>query len=206
MPDRNDDALEELHTLVGDLRARDPAALARCYELTADMLASIAVGILRDRHAAEDVVQDVFVRFVGAVGDLRGDDGYAVRGWLVRATRNRCIDRLRSAAHQREDQVEELPETADAGSADPLADELDPDMLTALGALTEDQRTALVLRYVSDLSGNEIGEILDRNRAAVYQLLRRAERSLRTELTRVRSAPARPSPGSKPPSASGGPR
>lgn len=185
-----DPVVEELGTLVPGLRQLEEPALTRLYELTADMLVSIAVGMLHDVHAAEDVVQDVFVRFVHHVGALDKDTGYAVRAWLVTATRNRCLDILRSGAHRREDATEELPDTPTPAPTLP-----DPELLEALDTLTDDQREALLLRHVAGMSGAEIGDVMGRNRAAVYALVRRAERSLRTALDDpVRSDPARSSP------------
>ncbi len=182
--DAADPVLDELTALLPGIRGLEEPALGRAYELTADLLASVAAGIVRDRHTAEEIVQDTFVRFVGAVGNLRADDGRAVRAWLVRTARNLSIDRVRSAAWQREHSVDRLPDHDHVRGAEEeaAAKVVDPAMQAALAQLTEDQRTALVLRYVVGMSGTEIGEVLERNRAAVYTLLRRAERRLRALL------------------------
>ena len=184
VPERSDPVLDELTALVPAMRALDEAALTRTYELTADLLGSIALGVVRDRGTAEEVVQETFVRFVQSVGDLRADDGRAVRAWLVRTARNLGIDRTRAASWQREDAVERLPDLdrSPAAEEEATAEVLDPAMQAALEQLTEDQRTAIVLRYVVGMSGAEIGSVLERNRAAVYTLLRRAERRLRNLL------------------------
>lgn len=189
----DDPVRSELDELAPALRRRDPDALARTYELTADLLASIALGLLGDRHAAEDTVQEAFLRLVSAAPDIRGD-GRSIRAWLVRTTRNVATDRLRKHANRFEAPTDTLPDTPAPG-VDPADALPDPELVAALTALTEDQRTALVLRYVGGFSGHELGLALGRNRAAAYTLLRRAERALQRQLrVPVRSEPSRPSP------------
>lgn len=177
MPAEPDAVLAELDRLAEPCRRADEAALARVYELTADLLASVAYRLTHDPHATDDVVQETFVRFVSAVPTIRGD-GRALRAWLVRTTRNLCIDQWRSRSRRGEVLVAETPEKEPL-QVDPLGDLPDPRLEVALARLTPDQRTALVLRYVGGLSGQELALAFDRNRAAIYTLLRRAERSLR---------------------------
>ena len=62
---------------------------------------------------------------------------------------------------------------------------LDPDLQTALMQLTERQRELVVLRYVVDMTPEEIAAVLDTNRAAVYAALGRAQRRLEKLLTTV---------------------
>ncbi len=158
--------------------------MAAVYDLTSNLLASIALGMLGNRTAAEDVVQDVFVRLAQHAGNLHGDDGRAVRAWLVRTVRNRCLDVRKSATSRLERAAADVVEDrATAPGADTfLETDLSPELAAALERLTEDQRTALVLSHVAGMSGNEVGAVLGRNRAAVYTLLRRAERAMRTHL------------------------
>lgn len=176
-----DDTLARLDRLVDGLRAGDREAFHTCYQLTADLVASIAVGMLGDRHDAEEVVQDVFVRLARHASDFRGD-GRSLRAWLVRTTRNAAVDRLRARARRPEHPTDRVPDRPDphAGAADVA--ELDPRLVEALQALTERQRTAVVLRHVAGLSGDEIAAVIGGGRDAVYALLGRAERGLRRHL------------------------
>lgn len=178
----HDPVLVELDDLVVGLRAGDPDAFRRCYELTADMLASIALGMLRDRHDAEDVVQEAFLALARRAADLRGE-GRSLRAWLVRAVRNASIDRLRARGRRREHPVAELPERHDPDGPSLAVDQLDPELARALARLTDKQRAALLLRHVGGLSGHEIADVLDSDRDAVYALVRRAEQALRRHLT-----------------------
>lgn len=177
-----DDTPARLDRLVDGLRAGDREAFHDCYRLTADLLASIAVGMVGDRRDAEEVVQDVFVRLARHASDFQGD-GRSLRAWLVRTTRNAAIDRLRARARRPEDPTEQVADFPDPHPLPPTdVAELDPRLAAALQALTERQRTAVVLRHVAGMSGDDITAVIGGGRDAVYALLARAERALRRHL------------------------
>src|SRR5262249_26254961 len=81
--------------LINRIARRDQAAFAALYDRHCPLPFTPPLTILRDRGEAEDVLQEVFVR----VWD-RADRYDATLGspaaWLVRISRNRAIDRLRS--------------------------------------------------------------------------------------------------------------
>lgn len=184
--------LAALHQLAPGVRRRDPDAVAGAYRVLADLVASVAVGLLGDRAAAEDIVQETFLRLVRHAQDLRDDDGRVLRAWVVRTARNLCLDRLRSAHHRRETPTGELPEAVTDAAPAPEGIS-DPEVAAALAELTDDQRQAVLLFHVAGLSGAEVARILGRNRAAVYTLLRRAERRLR----RLLVPPSDPGPDTR---------
>lgn len=80
--------------LVTRLRNGDREALCRIYEKYGDSLLALAVGIVRDRGLAEDVLHDVFLAFV------RDIHGFVLTGklkrYLARCVANRAIDLWRS--------------------------------------------------------------------------------------------------------------
>lgn len=177
------DALDEL---VDGVRNRSEEAFAAVYDLTANALASYAYGMLRDRLAAEDAVQQAFLELTRAAPSLRGD-GRSLRAWLYRSVRFTCLDELRRRGRRPEVVTATLPET---GYDDPI--ELpDPQLQEAMMALTERQRSLLVLRHVVGLPGDEVARVMGGNRAAVYAATARAERRLRRLLEAV-EFPGRP--------------
>lgn len=176
---------QELDTLVPALRRRDADAFRRLYDALADQLGRFAFGILRDRLAAEDAVQQAFLEFVNAAPNLKGN-GRSVRAWMYRSVRFTCLDELRRRARRPEQLVDDPPD-APADVPDPVDALPDPRLEAALNTLTPDQRTVLLLRHVEGLSGAEIAEIVDSNRPAVYAMAARAEASLRRMLSAVES-------------------
>jgi RNA polymerase sigma-70 factor, ECF subfamily len=79
------------HTLVERLKKGDEAALAEIVERHREKLCAVAFSFLRDRHDAEEIVQDAFVRAFRAIGQFRGDSSLAT--WLHRITLNLARNR-----------------------------------------------------------------------------------------------------------------
>ncbi len=152
----------------------------------ADRLVSYAFGMLRDRQAAEDAVQQAFLELAGSAASFRGD-GRALRAWMYRAVRFNCLDEVRRRTRRPEQPTADLPETA---AADEIDISFDPELEEALGELNEQQRSIIVLKHVLGFSGDEIAVILDSNRAAVYASGARAERRLKKILAPVESTGA----------------
>ena len=91
-------------------------ALSRIYEKYVNVLLSVAMGLLNDPHAAEDVVQDVFVAFARKTGalELKG----SLRAYLAKSVVNGVRDRMRSErSQQRRMDRHETPSPA-VGAAD----------------------------------------------------------------------------------------
>jgi RNA polymerase sigma-70 factor (ECF subfamily) len=162
------------------IRRRSDVAFRAVYEATADDLASFAYGMLRDRTAAEDAVQQAFLELVRSAEALRGG-GEAIRVWLFRSVRFRCLDELRRAFRRSELVSDSVPDQG-ISDADPFEREIGPGLAAALSALSDRQRSVVVLRHVVGLSGEEIGRVMATNRTAVYAALGRAERALRRAL------------------------
>ncbi len=166
------------------IRDRSERAFSAVYQLTASGLASYAYGMLRDRAAAEDAVQQAFLELTRAAPGIRGK-GRSLRAWLFRSVRFTCLDELRRRQRRPEDATADPPDTG-VTDDDPLPD---PDLHEALQQLTERQRSLIVLRHVVGLSPDETARVLDTNRTAVYAATARAERRLRSLMEAVESPP-----------------
>lgn len=169
--------------LVDGIRERSDRAFSTVYRLVASDLLSFAFGMLHDRAAAEDALQQAFLELARAAPSIEGD-GRSLVSWLYRSVRFSCLDELRRRRRHPEDPVETVP---DRGQFDQDTD-LDPDLRQALARLNDRHRTIMVLRYVLDASVNDIAAILGTNRTAVYAASARAERHLAKELEAVESA------------------
>jgi RNA polymerase sigma factor (sigma-70 family) len=145
--------------LAGAAAAGDRAAFAGIYDRYADRLHDFCIGMVRDRDAAADCVQEVFCTAAAQLATLRDPD--KLRPWLYAIARNealRCI-RLR----RRENVSDELPErqSSDAGP-DTLAGrtELAELIAEAAGGLSDRDRAVLELTYRHGLDGPELAEAL----------------------------------------------
>jgi RNA polymerase sigma-70 factor (sigma-E family) len=138
----------------------------------------LAYFLCGDREAAQDLVQDAFVRVVGRFAYLRTPDAFDA--YLRRTVVNLFTSQLRRRRLERAHLAHERG-AATAGHLDEdpaLRDEL----WRALGTLPARQRAAIVLRYYEDLSEKDTAEILRCSVGAANQLVTRGIASLRTNL------------------------
>jgi RNA polymerase sigma factor (sigma-70 family) len=146
-------------TLVRSATAGDRAAFAAIYDRYADRLHDFCVGMLRDREAAADCVQDVFVTAATKLSQLREPD--RLRPWLYAIARSEALARIRS--RRREQPSEELPDmpSGDADLATMAArTELAQLIADASGGLSERDRTVLELAYRQGLDGPDLADAL----------------------------------------------
>jgi RNA polymerase sigma factor (sigma-70 family) len=130
----------------------------------------------QSRQDAEDVLQDVFVRAFGA---LRADARPVnVRAWLYRVAHNRCIDHLRRPVPVPSD-VFEMSRTP---LHDPVEDAQRREdlrrLVTDVGRLPDQQRSALLMREIDGMSYADLASALDVTVPAVKSLLVRARLGL----------------------------
>ncbi|MGK2854581.1 MAG: RNA polymerase sigma factor, partial [Microbacteriaceae bacterium] len=152
----------------------DVSAFAAIYDRYADRLHDFCIGMLRDRDAAADCVQDVFVIAATKLVQLREPD--RLRPWLYAIARSEALSRIR--ARRRELPTEELPEIATGEpDMDTLAARTElADLISAAGGgLSERDRVVLELAYRQGLDGPELAEALgvtNRNAHTLVERLR----------------------------------
>src|SRR5918996_4787692 len=89
-------------------RGGDPAAFAPLVRRHESMVFSLALHALRNRAAAEDLAQDVFLELYRGLGRI--ESSAHLVAWLRRVTSHRCIDELRRLPRRMELPVEALPD------------------------------------------------------------------------------------------------
>jgi RNA polymerase sigma-70 factor (ECF subfamily) len=158
------------------VRAGDADAFTAIVDLYHGRLLRYAQQFLGNRADAEDVVQEALVRAYR--GMARYEDREQLGAWLLRILVNRC----RSHVARRRD-VEPLDEEAlqwepgeDRAEAMALRDELG----YALALLPTDQREALLLRFVEDLTFDQMSALTGAGVSALKMRVRRACERLRT--------------------------
>lgn len=169
----------ELARLIEAVARGDQSALRALYEAIAPKLLGIILRILQDRGAAEDALQEVFVRIWQRAGSYDPRAGAPVV-WLVAIARNRAIDRLRQDKSARLTQVEDgwLERLAD--SQDGEVDLARRDALAhCLDTVVAPQRECLVLAYCEGWSREELAARFSCPVNTVKTWLRRGLISLR---------------------------
>jgi RNA polymerase sigma-70 factor (ECF subfamily) len=136
-----------------------------------------AMGLCHNRHTAEDLVQETFLRGWRSRDKLR--DTKAARAWLYTILRNehaRLYERQRPDARDPSD-LPDLPVHGYDTSSEAFV------MRRALSRLEPDYRDPLLLQVIGGFSCNEIGQMLDLHTNTVLTRLFRARRALREQLT-----------------------
>jgi RNA polymerase sigma-70 factor (ECF subfamily) len=126
---------------------------------------------------AEDVLGDVFVRVAGALPGFLGDDG-ALRSWVFTIAYRCLVDEHRRARRRRL-LAGRLPPAA---VSPPPGEPFDAALVVALNALTADQHEVMTLRFVADLSIDDVSDITGRTPGAVKSLQHRGLLALRVLL------------------------
>jgi RNA polymerase sigma-70 factor (ECF subfamily) len=152
------------------------------FDKYADGIFTLAARILRDRHAAEDIVGDTFIAVLRNRAPYRGDG--PIRAWLYRIAYRQSIAALRKRRDQPVDPTQ-LPEPASgvmSAESVALAQELATVVDRAIADLDEPLRAAFVLRDVEELSTKEAAEVLGIGESALKMRLARARQALRVSL------------------------
>jgi RNA polymerase sigma-70 factor, ECF subfamily len=178
--------------LVARAQAGDKAALPELYEQHFDGVYAYLRVALRDEHEAEDAAQEVFVSAMRGLPGYEPRPGTPFRAWLFRIARNEAINRMRKLRRVEVEDPEQIGRRcAEALPTGTLARVSDDELLGMLECLPAVQRQALALRYMLDLTTEEVATVLGRTPDAVRQLEYRARRSLHARLAPLRTKETR---------------
>lgn len=144
-----------------------------CYEAYGKMLLHLAVNQLGSWTEAEDVVQEVFLKWMEH-GHFR--DGEHEKRWLIRVTVNMCRNIQKSGRKRYEVPLEDFYPARTTLTEEKL------DVAEAILSLDGDTATIVYLRYYGGYSVREIGQILHMGSSAVKMRLSRGRQQLKQKL------------------------
>lgn len=185
MPNSEATVDADLAKLIRTVAEGDRTALRMLYIATAPKLFGIVLRILQDRSAAEDALQEAFVRIWQRAGDYDPQAGPTLV-WLGAIARHKAIDRLRQNRNARLIQ-------ADRGWLERRADMRDGEtdfahreaLAHCLETVEPDQRDCLVLAYCDGWSREELAARHDRPVNTIKTWLRRGLINLRSCLEAI---------------------
>lgn len=152
---------EELISLV---ERKDSRAFAVLYDRHSRVAFSLAYRLMGERQAAEDLVQEVYLRVWRSTGSYRAERG-SVRTWILSIVHHRGVDLLRSSSSRRrtQDKVESSAETIQPSEAfsEAWRNSQRDQVRQALNTLPAEQLKILELAYFSGYTHVEISELLD---------------------------------------------
>jgi RNA polymerase sigma-70 factor (ECF subfamily) len=122
----------------------------------------------------EDLLGEVFLQVARDIKRFEGDTA-GLRRWVFAIAHNRVLDARRRQARRPQMSDGDVPERPDGT---PLPEAVDPRLLAALASLTPDQREVVLLRFVADLSLEDVAKVTKRNVGAVKALQHRGLENL----------------------------
>jgi RNA polymerase sigma-70 factor, ECF subfamily len=177
------EATADLRPLVERAQAGDRDALEELYLLHFDRIYSYLHIALGNRHDAEDLTTQTFLRMLESIGRFRfGNAPFSA--WLFRIAHNLAMDHFRAA--KRLQPADEVPEPDDAQEDSAESQALEQigrrSMLDLIGDLSLDQQQVLTLKFVFNFSNGEAATILGKTEGAVKSLQHRALASLHKQI------------------------
>lgn len=160
------------------VRARDTAAFEELYDGYHRLVYGVAMRMLGDVAAAEDVTQAVFLKLWSAPQLYQSGN---FDGWLVRITRNRALDLLRSKSYRQEELSEAQP--SDAMLEETALAHIDAGRVrSALAQLPAEQRELIELGFFGGVTHEQLAKRTGVPLGTVKTRIRSGLRKLRTLL------------------------
>jgi RNA polymerase sigma-70 factor (ECF subfamily) len=144
--------------LIQQAQAGDRAAFARLIEYYWDRLYRWVYRLSHNRHTAEDLTQEAFLRALAGLGSFRV--GGSFQAWLFRIAHNHFLNQRRQGQRIRITFPEELASPEEGPAEQALSKEGLQLLARAVGRLPTEFRAAFLLRVEEELSFREIAEIL----------------------------------------------
>ena len=162
--------VEAEKTAVVSCQKGDKAAYADLVKAHCGRVFAVCLGMLSNRHEAEDMAQQTLLKGFMEIRSLRDSERFGP--WIARIARNLCVDAIRKRKHPRiGPPAEGDEERIDCDDCQRLQ--------AALARLDSDYRVPLLLFYFDGRSAGSIGETLGLTPAAVQTRLSRARKQLR---------------------------
>ncbi len=191
MDDPQDFPAEAIQTAIQRLKRADMSGLETLVECYQAKAVRIAFLITQDEPAAEDVVQDTFIRITQRIRYF--DDTRPFEPYLMHSVVNAALNTARQANKSGPltddpSEVEAILSRAASPEAQVEAGQLTQEVLAALSKLSPRQRAVIVQRYYLEMSEKEMADALQSAPGTVKWLLNAARTRLRDLLRSERSA------------------
>jgi RNA polymerase sigma-70 factor (ECF subfamily) len=173
------EVIEDAGVLMARVRERDADAFEALYDANHRLVYGVALRMLGDGAAAEDVTQTVFLKVWNSPDLFRGGNFAA---WIVRVTRNRALDVLRSRAVRNESELSDaLPESETIEET--AFARIDAERVrAALAMLPPEQREPIELGFFAGITHEEMARRFGTPLGTIKTRIRSGLRKLRSAL------------------------
>jgi RNA polymerase sigma-70 factor, ECF subfamily len=179
---------------IKQVKKGDQNAFGEIVEIYKNNVFQLCYRMLGNRHEAEDMAQEAFIR--AFVNIHTYNPNYKFSTWIFRIATNLCIDRIRKkkpdyyldeevAGTEGLNMYSKIPSNAPRPEDELESLELQEIVQKEIVKLPEKYRSVIVLKYIEELSLNEISEILDLPLGTVKTRIHRGREALRHQLRYV---------------------
>jgi RNA polymerase sigma-70 factor (ECF subfamily) len=179
---------------IKQVKKGDQNAFGEIVELYKDRVYHVCFRMLGNKQEAEDAAQEAFIRAYMNISSFNQDLKFST--WIFRIATNLCIDRIRKkkpdyyldaevAGTDGLTMYSQIASDAPLPEKELESQELQETIQQEILKLPEKYRSAIVLKYIEELSLNEISEILDLPLGTVKTRIHRGREALRKQLRHV---------------------
>ena len=179
-------ATANVRELVERAKRGDRDALEELYLLHFDRIYSYLHMSVGNRHDAEDLTTQTFLKMLEAIGRFEWKS-VPFSAWLFRIAHNLAMDFFRAGRRvQPEEEVPEPPGSEEASAEFHALHSIGrSSMLDLIADLSPEQRQVLTLKFVFDFANGDVAQILGKTEGAVKSLQHRALATLQKHVSRV---------------------
>lgn len=160
---------------------QDPQAFGQLYDLYVEKIYRFVYFKINSKEEAEDIVSNVFLKIWSYLTEYTEKEIESFSGLIYRVARNAVVDFYRQRASRPESAWEENPDLAveEEGYKDAEVGQEMEQLMRLIKKLKQEYQEVLLLKYVDDLSNNEISDILGKSKISVRVTLHRAVKKLK---------------------------
>ncbi|HEX6701927.1 MAG TPA: sigma-70 family RNA polymerase sigma factor [Gaiellaceae bacterium] len=175
----------QMRVLVAKAQAGEREALEELYLIHFDRIYSYLHMSVGNRHDAEDLTTQTFLKMLEAIGRFRWQSA-PFSAWLFRIAHNLAMDHFRASRRwQPEEDVPEQPNSEEASAEEEAMQAIGrQSMLELIENLSIDQQQVLTLKFVFNFPNAEVATILGKTEGAIKSLQHRALVSLQKQVPR----------------------
>lgn len=166
---------EQLNIFIAMTAEGKPEGLDGIYAVAGGRMLSVALGILKERAAAEDAVHDSLIKIARFASRYRRDNPWL---WVLKIVRNTALDRLKK---RRAHPTASADEFYNLTSEDYSPEKRENAILleSAMAKLDEAERKLIYFAYWMDMSVRDIAKETGGSKSSVQRALRKAEEKLK---------------------------
>ena len=160
--------------------------VTRLYYTYERMMYKIALGVLKNPHDAEDAVSEAFIRLIKNLDKVSDVGSVKCKGFVIIVIKNVSIDMYNKRKQDEHLDIDEAYDISGGNVEEDFIEKYDADVIhNTINSLKDEYRDILTMRYLYDMTIDDISHIVGMTYDGTNKRLHRAEQSLLSKLSEV---------------------